>query len=171
MVAVHAHGRLEDDARGNGETETMCSGGAVIKTLAGVEFTCSSGNRLLDFALADRRLESVVTVDPCLLSSMETTRCLGNPRSQGTTYVHDNNCVNPDVFRKESRGQKWTGMNIGPNMRDHRRKRQKKRGTKMHSWATHDRWSAAEEEYIAKSKSCIGRDTMLNTCSQGRGSG
>ena len=36
--------------------------GAVIKTPSGVEFACSSGNRLLDHALVDRRIESVVTV-------------------------------------------------------------------------------------------------------------
>ena len=44
------------------KTEMIGSGGAVIKTHSGVEFTGSSGNRLLDDALVDRTLESVVTV-------------------------------------------------------------------------------------------------------------
>ena len=47
------------------KTEMMASIGAVKKTRSVVEFTCSLGNRLLDCALADRRLESVVMVEPC----------------------------------------------------------------------------------------------------------
>ena len=38
--------------------------GAVIKTPVCVEYTCTSGNRLLDYALADRKLASVVQVEP-----------------------------------------------------------------------------------------------------------
>ena len=44
--------------------EMMGPIGAVIKTPLVVQFTCSSGNRLLDDALVDRRLESVVPVEP-----------------------------------------------------------------------------------------------------------
>ena len=46
------------------KTELMRPTGAVMKTPPGVEFTCSSGNRLMDYALIDRRLESVVKVKP-----------------------------------------------------------------------------------------------------------
>ena len=46
------------------KTEIMGSIGAAIQTPSGVECTCSSGNRLLDNALVDRRLD-VVTVEPC----------------------------------------------------------------------------------------------------------
>ena len=44
-------------------TEMIGSNGAVIKTPLGVEFSCSSDNRLLDYALVDRRLDSVVMVE------------------------------------------------------------------------------------------------------------
>ena len=44
------------------KTELMGSTGTVIKILLGVEFTWSSGNRLMDYTLVDRRLESVVKV-------------------------------------------------------------------------------------------------------------
>ena len=44
-------------------TELMVSRGAVMKTPSGVEFTCSSGNRLLHNAMVDRRLERVVMVE------------------------------------------------------------------------------------------------------------
>ena len=44
-------------------TAMMGSLGAVLKTAASTEFTCSSCNRLLDCALVDRKLESVVTVE------------------------------------------------------------------------------------------------------------
>ena len=46
------------------ETELMGPTCAVIKTPQGAEFTCSSENRLMDCALVDRRLESVVKVKP-----------------------------------------------------------------------------------------------------------
>ena len=46
------------------KTELVSSIGAVIKTFVGVEYTCTSGNRLLDYALVDRRLASVVQVEP-----------------------------------------------------------------------------------------------------------
>ena len=46
------------------KTEMMGSIGAVIETPLGVEFTCSSGNRLLDYALVGPRLDSVVMVEP-----------------------------------------------------------------------------------------------------------
>ena len=46
------------------KTELVSSIGAVIKTLVGVEYTCTSGNRLLDSALVDRRLASMVQVKP-----------------------------------------------------------------------------------------------------------
>ena len=50
----------------------MGSTGAVIKTPSGVEFTCSSVNRPLDYVLVDRRLESVVKVEPFLAVPWES---------------------------------------------------------------------------------------------------
>ena len=44
------------------KTELVSSICAVIKTPVGVEYTCTSGNRLMDYSLVDRRLASVVQV-------------------------------------------------------------------------------------------------------------
>ena len=45
-------------------TEKIRYIGAVIKTLAGVDFDSSSGNRQPDCAFVDPRFKSVVTVEP-----------------------------------------------------------------------------------------------------------
>ena len=78
------------------------SGGAVIKTHSGVEFAGSSGNRLLDDALVDRTLESVVTV--VLGIPMKSARHTGNQHSQGTTCTHNEHCVQPCGISRQKTG-------------------------------------------------------------------
>ena len=87
-------------------TEMVGSIGAVIKTPTDVKFTCSSCNRLLDYALVVRRLESVVTVEPCWSGPVEIARRMGKHHSQGTTYTHYEHCVHRAEFPARKAGGK-----------------------------------------------------------------
>ena len=104
------------------KTEMMGSIGEVMKTPAGVELTCSSGTRFLDYAFVDRRLECVVTVEPFLSVPWKSDAALEihiirAPRSHTVGTLH----ASRRISRKESREQQWTGVNIWSSRRHHRR--------------------------------------------------
>ena len=95
------------------KTEVMRPTNAVIETLAGVDFTCSSGNRPLDHALVDRRLESVVTVGPFWSVPWKSHVGLGNQFSftRGTN-AHARVCTLLSVssFVEDVPRVRWVGV-------------------------------------------------------------
>ena len=162
------------------KTELVGSVGAVMKTPLGVEFTCSSGNRQVDYALVDRRLESVVIHGGTVLGSpVEVACCFGNQCPRGTSHLYKENCVHP---RGTSSGLE---RKMVPHSKDHMSKPNEKRGantanpcgfTRMQNCAKqarklgalYQRWPAAAEGFMTTSepgitKSCVGRITMMTT--------
>ena len=79
------------------KTELMGSTGAVMKTPLGVEFSCSSGHKLMDYALVDRSLESVVKVKS-FWAVPWMSRCFANQCSRSTPHAYDEDCVHTAKF-------------------------------------------------------------------------
>ena len=145
------------------KTEMMGSMGAVIKTPLGVEFSCSSGNRLLDYALVDRRLESVVVVE----SFWAVPCCMGSQHPQGTPHSNNEKFVHPADLPTRKCRQKWPGMKNRSAQQAPPEKAQKDardqyskslfthedaelRGVSEKVGGLYHRWSAAAEDYIMK---------------------
>ena len=97
-------------------TELVSSIGAVIKTPVGVEYTYTSENRLLDHAMVDRRLASVVQVEPFWTVpweshiALEVTVCRA-PRTHTMRIA----CILENFPQGKSVGKDdWDKTKIGP---------------------------------------------------------
>ena len=143
------------------KTELVSSIGAVIKTPVGVEYTCTSGNRLLDYALVDRRLASVVQVEPYWAVPWKSHS--GGHSLQSAAYSYNENCVHTKKNPLRERAWERTiGTKIGPRDKGRCLRPSRKR-------ALYHRWPAAAKECILKScepgckEACRGRGTVLKT--------
>ena len=142
------------------KTDLLSSIGAVIKTPVGVEYTCTSGNRLLDCALVDRRLASVVQVEPYWAVPWKSHS--GGHSLQSAAHSHNENCVHTKKSRKERAWEMTIGTKIGPRDKGRCLRPSGKR-------ALYHLWSAAAEECLLKScelgckEACLGRGTVLKT--------
>ena len=90
-------------------TNMTCSIGAVINKPAGVEFTCASGNRLLDYAfpaLRSQRGHSGTIV----ASPVEIARDPGNPKPQSAAH---HRCDNSQFGQRNSAEKRWDKMLSG----------------------------------------------------------
>ena len=81
--------------RGKGRSRP--SGQCWTFTHPDAEFTCSSGNRVPDYALADWRLESVVTVEPCWAVPWKSRVAL-EIITLRAPRTHNETCVHPAEF-------------------------------------------------------------------------
>ena len=106
-------------------TELASSIGAVTKTLVAVEYTCTSGNRLLDCALVNRRLASVVKLELCWAVpcksriALEVTVCRA-PR----THTIEKRAYQKSAILWEMK----VGTKIGPHDKGRRMRPSVKRG-------------------------------------------
>ena len=108
-------------------TELASSIGAVTKTLVAVEYTCTSGNRLLDCALVNRRLASVVKLELCWAVpcksriALEVTVCRA-PR----THTIEKACIpkNRNPVGKDGWDENWATRQ-GPQNETQREERQR----------------------------------------------
>ena len=168
------------------KTELVSSIDAVIKTPVDVEYTCTSGNRLLDYVLVDRMLASVVKVEPYWSVpwkshiALEVTICRA-PRAHTMRIA----CIPENLPRVKSVGKDdWDtdwATRQGPLLETQREERQR---YSSYLWlhgdqalkqaceelgALYHRWSTAAEECILYScepggkEASRGRGTMLRT--------
>ena len=93
-----------------------------------VEYTCTSGNRLLDCALVNRRPASVVLLEPCWAVpcksriALEVTVCRA-PR----THTIEIACM-PKAFSASQEWERTVGTKIGPHDKGCRMRPSVKRG-------------------------------------------